>query len=175
MKLASLIFSVSQSTWNTHVHGHRQCLAVMRSYMTDVEKAGVAWSHPHTHLSFGVAEDDGLCDGQGVVQVTQGVKLPLLSLHGDEELLDPLQGQLITAEARHQLEKNTVRVLSVNFLVCIDMQLIDCEKEYFSRCSIATCWLFWLVDRWKLSSLEMTGPFNVALQYLENVLFFFLF
>lgn len=61
----------------------------------------VPW--PDTHLSLGVAEDDGLCDGQGVVQVTQGVKLPLLSLHGDEELLDPLQSQLITEETRHQL------------------------------------------------------------------------
>lgn len=47
-------------------------------------------------LPLGVAEDDGLCDGQRVVKVTQGVELPLLSLHGDEELLDALQGQLIT-------------------------------------------------------------------------------
>lgn len=50
-------------------------------------------------LPLGVAEDDGLGDGQGVVQVTQGVELPLLPLHGNEELLDPLQGQLITEGA----------------------------------------------------------------------------
>lgn len=64
-------------------------------------------THTDTHLSLGVAEDDGLCDGQGVVQVTQGVKLPLLSLHGDEELLDPLQGQLITGETRHQVREHS--------------------------------------------------------------------
>lgn len=54
VKLASLIFSVSQSTWNTHVHGHRQRLAVMRSYATDLVRAGVAWSRAraHTHTPF---------------------------------------------------------------------------------------------------------------------------
>lgn len=97
VKLASLIFSVSQSTWNTHTHTVSQ---------NDVQLhggCGQGWSD--AHLSLSVAEDDGLCDGQGVVQVTQGVKLPLLSLHGDEELLDPLQSQLITEEMRHQLGK----------------------------------------------------------------------
>lgn len=58
-------------------------------------------------LPLGVAEDDGLGDGQGVVQVTQGVELPLLPLHGNEELLDPLQGQLIAegAERRARAER----------------------------------------------------------------------
>lgn len=60
----------------------------------------------NTHLSLGVAKDDGLRDGQRVVQVAQGVELPLLSLYGDEELLDPLQSQLITGETRHQLGKH---------------------------------------------------------------------
>lgn len=53
-----------------------------------------------TDLPLGVAEDDGLCDGQSVVQVAQRVKLPLLSLHGHKELLYPLQSQLVTA-GRH--------------------------------------------------------------------------
>ncbi len=43
------------------------------------------------HLSLCIAEDDCLCDGQGVVQVTQGVKLPLLLLDCHKELLDALQ------------------------------------------------------------------------------------
>lgn len=47
-------------------------------------------------LPLGVAEDHSLCDGERVVQITQGVKLPLLPLHGHEELLYSLQGQLIT-------------------------------------------------------------------------------
>ena len=49
-----------------------------------------------TDLPLGVAEDDSLSDGEGVIEVTQGVKLPLLSLHGHKELLDALQCQLIT-------------------------------------------------------------------------------
>ena len=38
------------------------------------------------HLPLGVAEYDGLCNRQGVVQVAQGVELPLLLLHRHEEL-----------------------------------------------------------------------------------------
>lgn len=57
-------------------------------------------------LPLGVAEDDGLCDGQGVVQVTQSVKLPLLSLHSHEELFDPLQSQLVTEGHKHSHRSN---------------------------------------------------------------------
>ena len=49
------------------------------------------------NLPLGVAEDDSLCDGEGVVEVTERVKLPLLLLHRHKELLDALQSQLITA------------------------------------------------------------------------------
>lgn len=54
------------------------------------------------YLPLGVAEDDGLCDGQSVVQITQSVKLPLLSLHSHEELLYTLQSQLITGGDRQR-------------------------------------------------------------------------
>ena len=53
------------------------------------------------HLSLCVAEDDRLSDGQGVVEVTERVKLPLLLLYGNEELLDALKGQLITEENKN--------------------------------------------------------------------------
>ena len=60
------------------------------------------------HLPLGVTEDDGLGDGQSVVQVTQRVKLPLLSLNSNKELLDALQCQLVTLDqdpdgVRHEL------------------------------------------------------------------------
>ena len=60
------------------------------------------------HLALGVAEDDGLGDGESVVQVAQSVKLPLLPLHSHEELLDTLQSQLVTLHqdpdgVRHEL------------------------------------------------------------------------
>lgn len=45
-------------------------------------------------LPAGVAEDDGLGDGDGLVQVGEGVELPLLLLDGNVELLDTLEGKL---------------------------------------------------------------------------------
>lgn len=48
------------------------------------------------HLAPGVAEDDSLSDGQGVVEIAQGVKLPVLLLDGDEVLLETLEGQFVT-------------------------------------------------------------------------------
>lgn len=47
-------------------------------------------------LAAGVAEDDCLCDGQGVVEIAKGIKLPLFLLNGDEVLLDAFQGQFVT-------------------------------------------------------------------------------
>jgi hypothetical protein len=46
-------------------------------------------------LSAGVAEDNSLGDGDGLVQVGEGVQLPLLLLDGNIELLDTLQGKLV--------------------------------------------------------------------------------
>ncbi|GAO51261.1 hypothetical protein G7K_5367-t1 [Saitoella complicata NRRL Y-17804] len=46
-------------------------------------------------LSAGVAEDDGLSDGNGLVQVAKGVELPVLLLNGDVELLDTFEGKLV--------------------------------------------------------------------------------
>ena len=42
------------------------------------------------YLALCVGEDHRLGDGECVVKVTQGVKLPLLSLHSYKELLDAL-------------------------------------------------------------------------------------
>lgn len=49
-------------------------------------------------LAAGRAEDDGLGDGDGLVQVAKGVELPLLLLDGDEELTDTLKGKLVTLD-----------------------------------------------------------------------------
>ena len=46
-------------------------------------------------LSARVAEDDGLGDSNGLVQVGEGVELPVLLLDGDVELLDTFEGELI--------------------------------------------------------------------------------
>lgn len=56
-----------------------------------------------THLPLGVAEDDGLSDGQRVIQIAQSVKLPLFSFHCHEKLLDAFQSQLVTGGQRQTL------------------------------------------------------------------------
>merc|ERR1711988_780850 len=43
-------------------------------------------------LSAGVAEDDGLGDGEGLVEVAEGVELVLLAVYHDVELLDTFKG-----------------------------------------------------------------------------------
>ena len=46
-------------------------------------------------LPAGVAENNGLGDGDSLVEITEGVELPLLLLDGNVELLDTLQGKLV--------------------------------------------------------------------------------
>ena len=46
-------------------------------------------------LPAGVAEDDSLGDGDGLVQVGQSVKLPVLLLDGNVELLNTFEGKLV--------------------------------------------------------------------------------
>lgn len=53
----------------------------------------------------GVTEDDGLRDGEGVVEIAQGLELPFLLLHSHEELLDALERQFIA------LDQNSDRIV----------------------------------------------------------------
>ena len=55
-------------------------------------------------LSSGRAEDDGLCDGDGLVQVAKGLELPVLFLNSNVELPDTLEGELVL------LDENSDRV-----------------------------------------------------------------
>mmetsp|Transcript_17574 Transcript_17574/g.36132 ORF Transcript_17574/g.36132 Transcript_17574/m.36132 type:complete len:370 (-) Transcript_17574:53-1162(-) len=52
-------------------------------------------------LAPGVTVDDGLGNGQGLVQIAQGFEFPFFSVHGNVELLNTFQGQLVF------LHKNT--------------------------------------------------------------------
>lgn len=61
----------------------------------DGEVAGSELVGEPVDLSAGVAEDDSLGDGDCLVQVGQGVELPLLLLDGNVELLDTLKGKLV--------------------------------------------------------------------------------
>lgn len=55
-------------------------------------------------LPAGVAEDDGLGDGDSLVQIGESVELPVLLLDGDVELLDTFEGKLVL------LDENADRV-----------------------------------------------------------------
>ena len=61
------------------------------------------------YLSPCVAEDDSLRDGECVIQVTKCVKLPLLLLDSNKELLDSLQSQLVTKGRREGSVSRRVR------------------------------------------------------------------
>lgn len=49
-------------------------------------------------LAAGVAEDNGLSDGDRLVQVAKGIQLPFLFLYCDVELLDTFESQLVTLD-----------------------------------------------------------------------------
>ena len=61
----------------------------------DGEIAGGELIRKPVDLSAGIAEDDGLGDGHGLVQVRESVELPLLFLDSNIELLNTLEGQLV--------------------------------------------------------------------------------
>lgn len=127
VKLASRIFSVSQSTCRPDRQTPREpaCTAGVRGSVWPPQRphARRAWSPaPHSgrppsteprsaggaepasaHLPLGVAEDDRLGDGQRVVEIAQRVELPLFPLHCHEKLLDALQSQLVTGGQRQSL------------------------------------------------------------------------
>ena len=49
-------------------------------------------------LPAGVAENNGLRNRKGVVEIAKGIELPILLLHSDEVLLQALEGQLVTLD-----------------------------------------------------------------------------
>ncbi len=61
----------------------------------DSEVASVKLLGEPVHLPSGVAENDGLGDRQGLVQVAQGVELPLFALNTHVELANTLKGDLL--------------------------------------------------------------------------------
>ncbi len=67
----------------------------------DGEVAGGELVGEPVDLPAGVAEDDGLGDGDGFVKIGQSIELPLFLLDGDVELLDTFEGELVL------LDKNT--------------------------------------------------------------------
>ena len=50
------------------------------------------------YFSLRVAKDDGLGDGESIVEIAERVEFPLLPFNGHEKLLDSFQSQFITME-----------------------------------------------------------------------------
>jgi hypothetical protein len=61
----------------------------------DGEVTGSELVREPVDLPAGVAEDDGLGDGDGLVQVGESVELPILLLDGNVELLNTFEGKLV--------------------------------------------------------------------------------
>ena len=81
----------------------------------DGEVAGAHLIREPVNLAAGVGEDDRLGDGERLVEIAQGVELPLLLVHVDVELLDTLEGQLVALHEnahrlRHELSGNLQRL-----------------------------------------------------------------
>lgn len=109
VKLASLIFSVSQSTCTgrpstCHAVALNPYSGIINAFATHPRSVNpahlISLKCSQTNLPLGVAEDDGLRDGQRIVEIAECVELPLFPLHGHKELLDPFQCQLITEGTR---------------------------------------------------------------------------
>lgn len=67
-------------------------------------------------LSAGVAEDDSLSDGDGLVEIREGIELPVLLFNSNVELLDTFEGQFSlldqnTDRVAHELGRNLQDVL----------------------------------------------------------------
>jgi len=87
-----------EDTAGAGAEGAHDLLTVTADHISVHEADGVvvgveAISDP-VDLAAGVGEDDGLGDGDGLVQIHQGVQLVVL-LDGDVELLDTLEGQAL--------------------------------------------------------------------------------
>ena len=50
------------------------------------------------NLASRVTEDDSLCDCEGVVKITERVKLPVLLFDSHEKLFDSFQSQFVTLD-----------------------------------------------------------------------------
>mmetsp|Transcript_14963 Transcript_14963/g.63040 ORF Transcript_14963/g.63040 Transcript_14963/m.63040 type:complete len:453 (-) Transcript_14963:61-1419(-) len=81
----------------------------------DGEVAGAHLVREPVNLAAGVGEDDGLGDGEGLVEIAEGVELPLLLVDVDVKLLDTLEGELVALDEnahrlRHELSRNLKRL-----------------------------------------------------------------
>jgi hypothetical protein len=59
-----------------------------------------------------------LCDGECVVQVAQRVKLPLLALHSNKELLDALQPAATSTDKPHRQARQAEHVRWARNIIC---------------------------------------------------------
>lgn len=71
------------------------CLVHVTVHGRDSEVTGSELVGEPVDLPAGVAEDDSLSNGDSLVQVGESIKLPVLLLNSDVELLDTFEGKLV--------------------------------------------------------------------------------
>lgn len=94
--------SSDEDTRRAGTEGLHNCVTFLLGHFTvhrgDSEISLLHLLSQNIDLAASVAEDDGLSDAQGIVQIAQGVELVFLLVNVNVELLDTFQGQLVTLD-----------------------------------------------------------------------------
>lgn len=76
-------------------HKHMPSICLLIITCTSNDYISISWILP-IYLSLCVTEYDSLRDGQSIIEITECIKLPLLSLNSHKKLFDAFQCQLVT-------------------------------------------------------------------------------
>lgn len=107
VKLLLRIFSVNQSTYSKCRKTEMKDQKIIEQYTTDSIKnqqcptikgeseqkdKGISYEawRASVYLSLGVTKNNSLCYGEGIIKITQGIKLPIFPFNSHKKLLDAL-------------------------------------------------------------------------------------
>jgi len=86
----------SGRTWSELSHNNVALLLIhVTVHCGNGEISAVHFFCQPIDLSSGIAKNDGLSNGKGLVQIAQGVQLPFLAFHTDVELTNTFEGQFL--------------------------------------------------------------------------------
>ena len=123
-------------------------------------------------LAAGVAEDDGLGDGDGLVEIAERVELPLLLLDGNVELLNTLEGQLVPLDENadrvtHELLGDLENVLGHGGRKEDDLGVLGEELEDLVHLVLETAGKH-LVGLVKAEHLEVVGAESTSVDHVVD-------
>ena len=124
------------------------------------------------HLPAGVAEDDGLCDGDRLVQIAQGVQFPFLLFNRDVELLDTFQGQFVPLDENpnrlsHELLRHLEHVCGHRGGEKDDLSVLREELEDFVDLVLETAGQHF-ISLIETEDLDGVGPEGPAVDHIVH-------